>query len=110
MKQTKRDVAGNNFIWEGPAAPIGEMNGYKAGTSTLVPSTLTKGTASGICHAIIFGNWSELIIAMWGGIELIYNPYSLDTTGSVRFTAHLYTDVGVRRVQSFAAMQDALLS
>lgn len=110
LKQVKRDVAGNGFIWEGLNDGSGSMNGYKAATSTLVPSTLTKGTASGICHAIIFGNFQELIMAYWGGVEIIVDPYSLATTGSVRITANAFFDVGVRHAQSFSAMLDALIS
>lgn len=107
-KQAKRDVAGNGFIWEGRNDGSGNMNGYKAMTSTIVPSTLTKGTASAICHAIIMGNFQELIMAYWGGVQLIVDPYSLATTGSVRVTANTFFDVGVRHSASFAAMVDAL--
>lgn len=108
LKQAKRDVAGNGFIWEGPNNGNGQMNGYRAATSSLVPSNLTKGTSNGICHGILFGNWRELIMAYWGGVEIIVNPYSLDTTGTYRITANAFFDVGVRRAQSFAAMLDAL--
>lgn len=110
LKNIKRDIAGNGFVWEGPNNGEGWVNGYKAATSTLVPSTLDKGTSTGVCHAIIFGNFQELIMAYWGGVEIIYDPYSLATTGSVRITANAFFDVGVRHAQSFSAMLDALLS
>ena len=110
MKNVKRDVAGNGFIWEGKLYPMGMMNGYDAAVSSLVPSTLTKGTASGICHAIIFGNWQELMIGQWGGIQLIVNPYSLDKSGQVRITVNSFWDVALRHPASFAAIKDALLS
>lgn len=110
LKQVKRDVAGNGFIWEGLNNGGGMVNGYKAAASTLVPSTLTKGSASGICHAIIFGNFEELILAYWGGVEIVLDPYTLATTGSYRITANAFMDVGVRRAQSFSAMLDALVA
>lgn len=110
LKNVKRDVAGNGFILEGPNNGGGFVNGYPFATSTLVPSTLTKGTASAICHAIIFGNFQELMMCYWGGVEIVYDPYSLATTGSVRITANAFFDVGVRHAQSFSAMLDALLS
>lgn len=110
FKNAKRDVAGNGFILEGPNNGGGLVNGYPVATSTLVPSTLTKGSASGICHAIIFGNFQELIMAYWGGVEIIVDPYSLATTGSVRITANAFFDVGVRHAQSFSAMLDALIA
>lgn len=110
LKNVKRDVAGNGYILEGPNNGGGLVNGYPVATSTLVPSTLTKGSASGICHAIIFGNFEELMMAYWGGVEIVFDPYSLATTGSVRITANAFFDVGVRHAQSFSAMLDALLS
>lgn len=110
LKQVKRDVAGNGFVWEGLNNGGGMMNGYKARTSALVPSTLTKGSASAICHAIIFGNFAELIMAYWGGVEIVLDPYTLATTGSCRITANAFMDVGVRHAGSFSAMLDALAS
>lgn len=110
LKQIKRDVAGNGFIWEGMNDGGGSMNGYRAATSTLVPSALTKGSASGICHAIIFGNFEELIMAYWGGVEIVLDNITQAQTGTIRITANAFFDVGVRRAQSFAAMLDALIS
>lgn len=110
LKTLKRDVAGNGFIWEGPNHPKGMVNGYNAGVSTLVPSTLTKGTASGICHAIIFGDWQNCVIAQWGGVDIIVNPYTDDESAIVKLTIHSYMDVKIRQAASFAAIVDALLS
>jgi hypothetical protein len=106
----KKTLIGSNtgiFLW-----PVGsnELNGYKVGVSTQVPSTLTKGTAAGVAHAIIFGNWKDLILATWGGIEFLVNPYSRDTEGLIRINAWTFYDVLVRRPQSFAAMKDALIA
>jgi hypothetical protein len=75
-----------------------------------VPSTLTKGSSSGIAHALIFGNFADLLVGQWGGVEFLVNPYAKDTEGIVRINAWTFYDVLVRRAQSFAAMKDALLS
>lgn len=109
-KTLLESAAGSEHIWEGPNDGRGTLNGYKAMISTLMPSTLTKGSASGICHAIIFGNWRELIMAYWGGVQIVVDPYSLATSGSVRMTANTFFDVGVRHAASFSAMQDALIA
>lgn len=92
-------------LWGDGAEPL---NGYKAAITNGVPSNLTKGTSSGVCSAILFGNWADLIIGMWSGVDLLVNPYSLDTTGAVRVTAFQDVDVAVRHTGSFAAMLDAL--
>lgn len=85
------------------------MNGYKAGVSTLLPSNLTKGTATGVCSALIFGDWSQVFIGQFGpGVELIVDAYTLAKSGQVRVVANLFSDVAVRYGESFAVMADAL--
>ncbi|MCK0533409.1 phage major capsid protein [Sphingobium agri] len=91
-------------IWE----KGNEMNGYNAAVSNQVSSTLTKGTASGVCSAIIFGNWADMLIGLWGGLDVLVNPYILSGTGSVRIEAFQSADIAVRHPESFAAMVDAL--
>lgn len=101
LKTTIRDTAGNGFIWEGPNMGGGNINGYRALTSTQVPSTLTKGTASGICHAMIFANWEELIIAQWGGVDLIVDPYTQKNAGMIELTINSYWDIALMHLASF---------
>lgn len=105
LKLTEKFTGTNGDpIWE----KSNEMNGYSAAVSNQVPANLTKGTASAICSAIIFGNWADLIIGMWGGLDVLVNPYILSGTGSVRIEAFQSVDTVVRHAESFAAMVDAL--
>jgi HK97 family phage major capsid protein len=83
-------------------------NGYRVLRSTTVPSTLTKGTSSGVCHAMIFGVWSELVVGTAGALDLIVDQYSLARNGQLALTAHLLADGVVRRPEAFAAVQDFL--
>jgi hypothetical protein len=73
-----------------------------------MPSNLTKGTANGVCSAIAFGNWSDLLLGFWSGLDLILDPYALATQGGRRIVALQDCDTAVRRAASFAAMLDAL--
>lgn len=90
-------------IWAG-----NEVNGYPAVMSNQVPANLTKGTASGICSAILFGDWSSLIWGMWGGLDVLVDPYTGGTAGTVRVVTLQDLDFNVRHPESFAAMLDAL--
>ncbi len=77
--------------------------------SNNVPSTLTKGTASGTCSAMIFGNFEDLLIGSFGaGTDIIVDRFSKATTGITRIVANSYCDVAVRRPESFAAIKDIL--
>lgn len=82
-----------------------EVNGYQAMASNQVPSNLTKGTGTGL-SALLFGNWADLIIGMWGGLDLLVDPYSSSTTGTVRFIALQDIGVALRHLTSFAAITD----
>lgn len=105
MQETQIDPGSGLFVWGDDDA---KLCGYKAGVTTQVPSTLTKGSSAGVCSAVVFGNFADLIIAQWGGIDIQVNPYIKDTEGLVRITADAYYDAGIRRAASFAAMLDAL--
>lgn len=94
---------------QGPNARIpGELNGYTAWASSQVPNNLTKGTSAGICLAILFGAWSQLVIGDWGMYELIVDPYRLKKQGMVELTSFGMYGLAVKYASAFAAIQDAL--
>lgn len=84
------------------------IKGMRCGVSNQVPSTLTKGTSSGVCSAIFCGNWDDLLIGEFGAIELITDPYTKAKQGLVEITSQMMVDILVRHPASFAAMLDAL--
>jgi hypothetical protein len=83
------------------------MNGYRVGITNAVPSNLTKGSAT-TASAIIFGNFADLMIGMWGSLDLMVDPYTGSTAGTVRVVALQDVDVAIRNAESFATMVDAL--
>ena len=84
----------------------GRANGFAVEVSNAIPSTLTKGTASGVCSAMIFGNYEEVLVPQWGGLDMIVDPFSSKAKGVVEVTAIAYHDVCVRRPACFAAIKD----
>jgi HK97 family phage major capsid protein/HK97 family phage prohead protease len=87
---------------------MGECNGYPAMSSNQIPSTLTKGTSSGNCHAIIFGDWSSVLIGEWNALEILPDPYTLGGQAMVRVFAWDMCDTNVRYVSAFSVVKDAL--
>lgn len=95
---------GNSFPATGTP---GEVNGYKVARSNQVASNLTKGTGTGL-SAVIFANWSELIIGEWGVMEIVPNPYGAGfKSGSIEIRAMQSLDINLRHPVSFAAITDA---
>lgn len=110
MKQVAIDSGSGRFLYEGKVGAtgvrVGTVNAYDAAMSTLCPSGLTKGSSSD-CYAVIFGNWNELLIAQWGGLDITVDPYSKKTSGLVEVTVQSWWDIGVRHAASFSACVDA---
>jgi HK97 family phage major capsid protein len=104
LKTTEKATSTAQFVW----TDNGTLNGYKALTSNQVRSNLTKGTSTGVCSAILYGNWADLLMGLWGGLDVIVDPYSQSTSGTMRVVAFQSVDFAVRNVASFAAMLDAL--
>lgn len=95
--------------FEGAEEGFGRVNGLRFGYTNQMPSTLTKGTASGVCHAVAFGNWDDLLIGEWGAAEVIVDPYTV-APQQIVVSVLVLADVFLRYVESFAAIQDARLS
>ena len=113
LKKLKDD--NGNYIWKAIAGGFkngmpGEVNGYPMGRSNQCRSNLTKGTASGKCSELFFGNWADILIGEWGVLEILANPYS-DTAfsrGGVEIRAMQSIDVAVRHEESFSYFGDIL--
>lgn len=105
--QATEKASGNGWIWN-DNAPQAPLNGFKCGLTSLVPSDLTKGTSSGVCSAIIFGNFNDLFLGEFGVLDLIVDPYKLAEQGLVRLIANTFWDVEILNAASFATMEDAL--
>lgn len=114
LKRTQKFASTNGQeIWMPPMAGddpsiMGSLNGYRAGVSNNVSNTLTKGTSTGVCSAIFFGNWADLLIGEWGTAEILPDPLTQAANRIVRMHIYQTVDIAVRRAQSFAAMLDAL--
>lgn len=104
LKTTSKVSGQNGFIWENGDTPL---NGYRAAVTNAVPSNITKGSATN-CSAAIFGNWADLVIGMWGSLDLTVDTITLGTSGAVRVIALQDVDIAVRNAESFATFADIL--
>ncbi len=98
------------WIWGkygGPDPSVGEVVGYPAYATNQMPDDLSKGTSLGNCSAVAFGNWNDLILATWGTIEVLVDPYSHSKKGAVEVTSFFDFDSAVENADSFALIKDA---
>jgi HK97 family phage major capsid protein len=107
MKQTQKAIY-LPYLWD-VLQPNQPVNGYKSPVSNNLPSNGTKGTAAGITSTLLYGSdWSNFVLALFGGLDIVVDPYSLAGSGQVLLTANQFIDVGLRQPACFAAMTDAL--
>ena len=85
LKKALRDSGVPGYIWEKD-----EVNGYKA--------MATKQITAGF---VFFGDYSQVVIGEWGGLELVYNPYTNDGA-IINVSAYLTMDVVLRNAGAFA--------
>lgn len=83
----------------------GRTNGFAVEVTNAIPSNLEKGTGTAL-SAMIFGNFEEVLVPQWGGLDMIVDPYASKAKGVVEVTAIAYHDVCVRRPACFAAIKD----
>ena len=76
--------------------------------SNNVPSNLTKGSASGTCSAVLYGNFRDLYVGMWQNVEIMVDPYTDFAKGTTGLRALASLDCGVGHVGSFAAIKDVV--
>lgn len=91
LKTTTKDSGSGQFVVE----PGGTVNGYPYVRSN-------QGTDGNL----YFGNWSDVLLGMWGTLDLMLDPYALATSGGLRMIAFQTVDVAVRHAQSFAYNND----
>jgi len=85
MKTAQKDAGSGLFVMEN-----GMVNGY----DVKVRNGLTAGR-------IIFGNMSDLLIGMWGALDILPDPYTDSQKGGLILRVFQDVDVAVRHAESF---------
>lgn len=70
----------------------GEVNGYKFyRTNQVGPNTM------------LFGDFSQIITGLWGGLDIMIDPYTKAASGGTVIRAFQSLDIGLRYPQAFSA-------
>ena len=91
LKTTGKATGTAQFV----VSPDNTMNGYNVVRSNQVTS-----------GDFYFGNFADLLIGMYGGLDITVDPYALSTSGGVRIVALQTVDVAVRHAVSFCKSSD----
>lgn len=93
LKTTSKDTGSGQFLWE----PGNTVNGYRAEVSNQVES-----------GDYWFGNWADVMIGYWSGLDLLIDPYTNSTSGTIRVVALQDVDVNFRHGESFTRGNNTL--
>jgi HK97 family phage major capsid protein len=96
------------YLWN-TEAPDFPVNGYPCAITNLLPQNIVKGSGTNL-HTMIFGNWEDLVYAMWSGMDTIVDPFTQAANGGVVITTLQDFDVNIRHYQSFANCVDIISS
>lgn len=112
MEQTleEKNVGGNIKFIASPAAKAvlrtTAVGGTKSDLRMLmegneidgIPTLVTNGMTS---KGLILGNFNDLVIGQWGGIDLTVDPYTQAANGKIRLVVNAYFDAKPQRADSF---------
>lgn len=103
LRSTPKQGSGveGNFI-------LGEDNrmlGYDYLSTTLVPSDLSKGSGTNL-SALIFGDFSQLMLGFYSGVDVIVDPYTGSSAGTTRLAFFQDLDIALRHDDAFSVCKD----
>lgn len=90
LKQRQRFSSTDTPLWRGNVLD-GEVEGFAATTSTQLTAA-----------SMIFGDFSQVVLAMWGVLEIAQNPYANFGAAITGIRAIQTCDVGVRQAGAFS--------
>lgn len=101
LKTTVKESGNPSYIWsEG-----NQMNGYNAFVSNQIRADFTKGGGSSL-SGVVFGNFRDVYMALWGSLDILVNPYASGGSGSVRLELHQDMDIVLVRPESMCIIKD----
>ncbi len=108
FKVTEKATGTARFLWDTDIAGTTPVNGYPVLVTNNLRSNLVKGSSGATLSEMVFGNWSDLLIALWSGTDIIVNPFAKDIQGTLRITVLQDADVAVRHPASFSGSNEVI--
>lgn len=87
LKTTLKSANGSEYLLE-----KGEVNGYN--------HTRTNQVAA---NTLLFGDFSQMITGLWGGLDIMIDPYEKADSGGIVIRAFQSVDIGVKYAEAFTA-------
>lgn len=94
LKTVPKDSGSGRFLMENK-----EIDGYRTMVSTLVPRL---GTSPDYTEVLLFGDFAQLFVAQWGGVNFVVDPYTEAGSASTVIYVNMYADTAIANPTAFA--------
>lgn len=92
-KTTAKAANTSDFLWQTNDTPV---NGYGADVTNQITN-----------DKVFYGDFSQSLVGMWDGMDVVVDPYSLSLNGQIRIVMQNLVDVAIRHAESFCVSTDA---
>jgi hypothetical protein len=55
---------------------------------------------------IFSSNWASAIMATWGGVGILFDPYTQALVNKLRIVVNTYADIDIEHPEEFAVIKD----
>ena len=80
--------------------------GNAVATTNLIPSQVTKGSATKGTTKLYLADWSHCYVARWSGLDVLVDPYSAMNERKVRVATYSDVDTGWRHKKAIVRVTD----
>jgi HK97 family phage major capsid protein len=92
FKSIEKSSGSGQWLWMD-----NEINGYPAKATAQVPAT----------SRAVFGNWPDLLVGYWEGMDIVVDPYTLAAYNQIRIVVNQHADAALRYPGAFCVSTDS---
>lgn len=104
LSQTPKQTSGveGNFAYDFS----GRLVGRPLFVSEIIPSNYSEGGQTDLCGIIYGEYWQGAVLGTWGGLDILFDPYTQALAGTKRFVVNAFMDVEIEQPAEFTICKD----
>lgn len=104
LANTPKQTSGveGNFIYDFS----GRLIGRPLFSSEVIPSDFSEGAQSDLVGIIYSDYWQGAVLGTWGGLDILFDPYTQALAGTKRFVVNAFMDVEIEQPKEFSICKD----
>ena len=104
LANTPKQTSGveGNFIYDFS----GRLIGRPLFSSEVIPSDFSEGGQTDLVGIIYSDYWQGAVLGNWGGLDILFDPYTQALAGTKRFVVNAFMDVEIEQPKEFSICKD----